>query len=205
VQRAEPTQPRPRRELPFASFVPARHLVASTSRAGSNDPDRLDLTWPALVVLGAALAAAAAAAASTVVPSFRLALAGIAGGSVERSPGRVHVERRVRRPRPAPSAVGAHASSEQPAAPPEPGTFEIEWFRGYVKSRFLVLLEEPDGEQRLVESPWFAWRKTESPPPLPEFVAARDALLARLEREGWYECGRGQAWYGRRVALGRRS
>jgi hypothetical protein len=38
---------------------------------------------------------------------------------------------------------------------------------------------------------------------LPEFVAARDALLAKLEREGWYTCGRGQAWYSNRVTAER--
>jgi hypothetical protein len=86
----------------------------------------------------------------------------------------------------------------------EEGTHEVEWFRGYVKSRFYVVFEQPGGGQRLVESPWFKWREAEPPPPLPAFVAARDALLAKLEREGWAECGRGQAWYSQRVAAGHR-
>jgi hypothetical protein len=84
------------------------------------------------------------------------------------------------------------------------GTSEIGWFRGYVKSNFYVLLAASDGGQRLLESPWFAWREAEPPPPLPEIVAARDALLAKLEREGWAECGRGEAWYSQRVSSRRR-
>jgi hypothetical protein len=203
VQRSQPTRPRPRRELPFASFVPAP-AVAKGAPAPSHDPDRIDLTWPAIVVLGAALAAVAAAAGSAAAPSFRLALAGSLAGASTRLPNQRaprtggHFERRVRRPRREPTLAELPAP-EQPAAPPEPGTHEIEWFRGYVKSRFFVLLEEPDGYERLVESPWFAWRQTDPPPPSPEFVAARDALLAKLECEGWHECGRGQAWYSRRV------
>jgi hypothetical protein len=82
--------------------------------------------------------------------------------------------------------------------------YEIEWFRGYVKSMFFVLLDEAHGEQRLVESPWFSWRQAEPPPPLPDVVAARDALLAKLELEGWQECGRGQAWFSQRVTAGDR-
>ena len=161
------------------------------------------MTWPAMLVLGAALAAAAAAAGAAA-PSFRLALAGGLAGVSTRlprdRPRTGHFERRrVGRTGPATPEFPERPPSEQPAAPLEPGTHEIEWFRGYVKSRFFVLFEEPDGEQRLVESPWFGWRKAEPPPPLPEFVAARDALLARLDREGWHECGRGQAWYSRRV------
>jgi hypothetical protein len=169
------------------------------------------MTFPAMVVLGAALAAAAAAAGSAAAPSFRLALAGgLAGASPrlppERSPRRGHFERRVRRPRRPKPALAELPSPEQPAAPLQPGTYEIEWFRGYVKSRFFVLLQEPDGEERLVESPWFAWRKAEPPPPpLPEFVAARDTLLAKLEREGWHECGHGEAWYSRRLTAKGRS
>lgn len=202
-QKSEPTQARPRRELPFASFVTERTIAASAAVPRTSDPDRIDLTWPALFVLGAALAAVAAAAASAALPSFRLA---VVGGPSDRPslsrPG--HIERRVRRPRrPAPVI-----SELQPPEPPPalaPGTYEIEWFRGYVKSRFLVLLEDLDGEARLVESPWFSWRQAEPPPPpLPDFVAARDALLAKLEREGWHECGRGQAWYSQRVTAGDR-
>ena len=204
----EPTRARPRRELPFASFVPVLTVAVSSTGARPSEPDGIDLTLPAMFLLGAALAAAAAAAGSAVAPSFRLALAdGLPGAPtrVPRPPRAGHFERRVRRPRrPAP------ALSEPPPAEPqvtalEPGTYEIEWFRGYVKSRFFVLLEEPDGEQRLVESPWFAWRQAEPPPPpLPEFVAARNALLAKLQREGWHECGRGQAWYSQRVTTGHR-
>jgi hypothetical protein len=203
VQQAEPIRARPRRELPFASFVPARTLAASATAAPSPGPDPIDLTWPALFVLGAALAAAAAAAASAAAPSFRLALVG--GLSDRPSVSRTgHVERRVRRPR-RPAPVLSDSPPPEPPRPPEPGMYEIEWFRGYVKSRFFVLLEDPDGEARLVESPWFSWRQAEPPPPpLPDFVAARDALLAKLEREGWHECGRGQAWYSQRVTAGDR-
>jgi hypothetical protein len=203
-QKSEPTPFRPRRELPFASFVPERTVAVSAIALRPSDPDRIDLAWPALFVLGGALAAAAAAAASAAAPSFRVALVGGLSdrpSSVSR-PG--HVERRVRRPRrPAPELSDLPAA--EPPRPLVPGTYEIEWFRGYVKSRFFVLLDEPHGEQRLVESPWFSWRQAEPPPPpMPEFVAARDALLAKLGREGWHECGRGQAWFSQRVTAGGR-
>ncbi len=202
MQQAEATRARPRRELPFASFVPARTLAASATAAPSPDPDPIDLTWPALFVLGAALAAAAAAAASAAAPSFRLALVGGLSDRPSMSrPG--HIERRVRRPR-RPSPVISELPPPEPPPTLAPGTYEIEWFRGYVKSRFFVLLEDLDGEARLVESPWFSWRQAEPPPPLPEFVAARDALLEKLECEGWHECGRGQAWYSQRVTVGDR-
>ena len=214
VQRSEPTQAaRPRRELPFASFVPTRSLAVPAAVARPSDPDRTDLTWPALFVLGAALAAAAAAAGSAAAPSFRLALAGGLPGGPARAPRPTrpgHLERRVRRP-PRHEPALSELPPPEPPAPLEPGTYElepgtyeIEWFRGYVKSMFFVPLEEPDGEQRLVESPWFAWRQAEPPPPLPDFVAARDALVSKLEREGWHECGRGQAWYSLRVTTGGR-
>jgi hypothetical protein len=200
-QTSEPTPARPRRELPFASFVPQR-TIAVSAVPRTSDSDRMDLTWPALFVLGGTLAAAAAAAASAAAPSFRLALVGGLSDRPSLSrPG--HIERRVRRPH-RPSPVIPELPPPEPPPTLAPGTFEIEWFRGYVKSRFLVLLEGPDGVDRLVESPWFSWRQAEPPPPLPDVVAARDALLAKLEREGWYECGRGQAWFSQRVAAGGR-
>lgn len=201
TQKSEPTPARSRRELPFASFVPERTIAVSAATFRPSDPDRIGLTWPALFVLGGALAAVAAAVASAALPSFRLA---VVGGLSDRPslsrPG--HIERRVRRPR-RPSPVISELPPTEPPPALAPGTYEIEWFRGYVKSRFFVLLEDLDGEARLVESPWFSWRQAEPPPPpLPGFVAARDALLAKLEREGWHECGRGQAWYSQRVTAG---
>jgi hypothetical protein len=201
--KSEPTPARSRRELPFASFVPERTIAVSAARFRASDPDRIDLTWPALFVLGGALAAVVAAAASAAVPSFRVA---VVGGLADRpSPSRPgHIERRVRRPR-RPSPLISERPPPEPPPALLPGTYEIEWFRGYVKSRFFVLLDDPDGEALLVESPWFSWRQAEPPPPLPEFVAARDALLAKLEREGWHECGRGLAWYSHRVTAGDRS
>jgi hypothetical protein len=201
-QKSEPIPARSRRELPFASFVPERTIAVSAATFRPSDPDRIDLTWPALFVLGGALAAVVAAAASAAVPSFRVA---VVGGLADRpSPSRPgHMERRVRRPR-RPSPLISERPPPEPPPALLPGTYEIEWFRGYVKSRFFVLLDDPDGEARLVESPWFSWRQAEPPPPLPEFVAARDALLAKLEREGWHECGRGQAWYSHRVTAGDR-
>lgn len=199
-------RPRPRRELPVASLPPGRAI----SRLGAHPTGdgRIDATWPAMFVLGAALAAVAAAAASAAAPSFRFALAGgLVGGPTRLphqplpKPGRSE-QRRARRTR-APKSTGVRPALPTPARaapPPEEGAVEIAWFRGYVKSRFYVLLEASDGSQRLVEGPWFAWRKAEPPPPpLPEIVAARDALLAKLEREGWEECGRGQDWYSQRV------
>lgn len=103
----------------------------------------------------------------------------------------------------APVEPAAHPAPISEVAPLEEGACEIEWFRGYVKSRFYVVLEEPDlGGDRLVESPWFSWRKADPPPPaLPEIVAARDALLVKLEREGWEAYGRGGAWYSQRLTL----
>lgn len=201
-QKSKPTPARPRRELPFASFVPQRTIAVSAAVHRTGDPDRIDLMWPALFVLGGALAAVAAAAASAAAPSFRLALVG--GLSDRPSMSRQgHIERRVRRPR-RPSPVIPELPPPKPPPTLAPGTYEIEWFRGYVKSRFFVLLEGPD-EERLVESPWFSWRHAEPPPPpLPDFVAARDALLAKLEREGWHQCGRGNAWYSQRVTAGER-
>jgi hypothetical protein len=202
-QKSEPAPARSRRELPFASFVPEPTIAVSAATLRPSDPDRIDLTWPALIVLGSALAAAVAAAASAAAPSFRLALVGGLSDRPSVSPPG-HIERRVRRPR-RPAPVLSDFPPAEPPRPLEPGMYEIEWFRGYVKSRFFVLLDEPHGEQRLVESPWFSWRQAEPPPPpLPEFVAARDALLAKLEREGWHECGRGQAWYSQRVTAGDR-
>jgi hypothetical protein len=201
-QKSKPTPARPRRELPFASFVPQRTIVVSAAVPRTSDPDRIDLTWTALFVLGGALAAVAAAAASAAAPSFRLALVGGLSDRPSLSrPG--HIERRVRRPR-RPSPVISELPPPEPPPTLAPGTYEIEWFRGYVKSRFFVLLDGPDGEDRLVESPWFSWRQAEPPPPLPDFVAARDAFLGKLEREGWHECGRGQAWFSQRVTAGGR-
>ena len=199
-QKPEPTPVRPRRELPFPSFVPRRTIAVSAIAPTPRDRDQIDLTWPALMVLGGALAAVAAAAASAAAPSFRLALVGGLSDRPSMSH-QGHVERRVRRPRRA-SPVLSELPPPEPPPALAPGTYEIEWFRGYVKSRFFVLVDERDWEHRLVESPWFSWRQAEPPPPLPDFVAARDALLAKLEREGWHECGRGQAWYSQRVTAG---
>jgi len=103
----------------------------------------------------------------------------------------------------APIEPAPHPALISEVAPLEEGACEIEWFRGYVKSRFFVVLEEPElGGDRLVESPWFSWRQADPPPPaLPEIVAARDALLVKLEREGWEAYGRGGAWYSQRLTL----
>jgi hypothetical protein len=135
--------------------------------------------WPAVLVLGTVLALVAAVVGSTF-PLLR------------RSEG----ESAPVEPVPQPALISE-------VAPLEEGACEIEWFRGYVKSRFYVVLEEPElGGDRLVESPWFAWRKADpAPPALPEIVAARDALLVKLEREGWEPYGRGGAWYSQRLTL----
>ena len=134
--------------------------------------------WPAILVLGTVLALVAAVVGSTL-PLFK------------------------RKRESAPTEPAPQPALISEVAPLEEGACEIEWFRGYVKSRFYVVLEEPElGGDRFVESPWFAWRKADpAPPALPEIVAARDALLEKLEREGWEPYGRGGAWFSQRLTL----
>jgi hypothetical protein len=168
----EPSAPRPRRELPRASIPKESHATVAP-------PAETEDGWSAALVLGAAFALVAAVVGSAL-PLLRRS------------------ERESAPIEPAP-----HPALISEVAPLEEGACEIEWFRGYVKSRFYVVLDEPElGGDRLVESPWFSWRQADPPPPaLPEIVAARDALLVKLEREGWEAYGRGGAWYSQRLAL----
>jgi hypothetical protein len=204
----EPPRARPRRELPAGSVTATARLL-QTAGGGSPSGDELaDAARPAAFLLAAALLAAfAAAVGSVAAPSIRLAVPGGHAGEpipLPREPmprpGRSE-RRRTRRgqatrstpPRQTPPPPLATASDEST-------TCEIEWFRGYVKSQFYVLLDSPwEGSPRRIESPWFAWRQADPPPPLPEIVAARDRLLAKLEGDGWTAHGRGRAWYSQRL------
>jgi hypothetical protein len=204
-----PPRARPRRELPAGSVATTAHVVRA-ARGGPPSGDELaDAARPAAFLLAAALLAAfAAAVGSMAAPSIRLAVPGGHAGERIRlarepvpRPGRSE-RRHTRRAQAKRSTPPRHTPPlpPRPAASVESSTCEIEWFRGYVKSQFYVLLDAPaEGSWRRIASPWFAWRQAEPPPPLPEIVAARDKLLAKLEGDGWKACGRGRAWYSQRL------
>ena len=52
-----------------------------------------------------------------------------------------------------------------------------------------------DAERVIAESPTFRWRHDEQPPAEPAAAAALEALLAKLQEQGWQVVGRGDEWF----------
>jgi hypothetical protein len=75
----------------------------------------------------------------------------------------------------------------------------IQWWQGYVKSSFYVLVDgsSPD-ERTLIESPLFWSLGKESPDPDGPAAAAHRQLVEKLERQGWQADGVGESWYEQR-------
>ena len=67
----------------------------------------------------------------------------------------------------------------------------MERWRGYVTSRFFVLLDEVT----VLESKPFRWRRAAPPPDSKRARSAYDELVARLEAEGWSRFEHGSPWY----------
>jgi hypothetical protein len=94
-----------------------------------------------------------------------------------------------------------------PAAEPLPGPSEGVWevceidcWRGYLKSEFYATASTPDGADYAAgRSPAFRWRGSGPPEPTEAVAAAHEALVARLEREGWERYERGSLWYSQRL------
>jgi hypothetical protein len=79
---------------------------------------------------------------------------------------------------------------------------EIHWWRGYVKSQFIVV--ERGAERReLAASPPFRWRKSEPPPQTPATSAALKSLVESFVRDGWVVAGRGEEWFALRLRRAR--
>jgi hypothetical protein len=78
----------------------------------------------------------------------------------------------------------------------------IEWWRGYVKSEFYARVPSPDGGSVVVRSRSFNWIKPTPPPQdVPRIAQAHEALVSRLEADGWRPTGCGDEWY--ELELGR--
>lgn len=70
-------------------------------------------------------------------------------------------------------------------------TCRVERWRGYITSRFYVLL----GEDRVLESRPFRWRRAAPPPESKRARAAYDELAGRLAEEGWRLLEQGPHWF----------
>jgi hypothetical protein len=104
---------------------------------------------------------------------------------------------------PLPPAPQAPAAVE-PLPPAEQSVWEIceiDCWRGYLKSEFYATATTPEGEEYAAgRSPAFRWRGSGPPEPSIEAVAAaHEALVARLERDGWERYERGSIWYRERL------
>lgn len=88
-----------------------------------------------------------------------------------------------------------------PRARPSPATAcEIRWWRGYVKSTFYAVVGAgTDAEWVVAASPAFRWRRHERPPDEPVAAAALEALLTKLQEQGWHVIGRGDEWFSLRL------
>jgi hypothetical protein len=75
----------------------------------------------------------------------------------------------------------------------------IQWWHGYVKSSFYVLVDgsSPD-ERTLIESPLFWSLGKETLAPDGPAAAAHRQLVETLERQGWQADGVGESWYEQR-------
>jgi hypothetical protein len=99
-----------------------------------------------------------------------------------------------------PAGVGEawyeHRFVREARAPVADDECVIRWWRGYVKSRFFVLVDgdSPD-DQRLIESPLFWSLGKQSLTRKGPIAAAHEQLLKSLRREGWQPAGVGDAWY----------
>jgi hypothetical protein len=78
---------------------------------------------------------------------------------------------------------------------------EIRWRHGDEKSRFVAVVTQPLGVDRVVAaSPEWSWRESDPPPETAETAEALRALVSRLVRDGWIVEGRGEAWYSIRLS-----
>src|SRR4051794_281196 len=77
-------------------------------------------------------------------------------------------------------------------------TCQIVWWKGYVKGRFVALLESEVRPAEVVgESPPIRWRGSGEPEPTESAVQALDALTERLVDAGWtLREPREDAWFG---------
>jgi hypothetical protein len=83
----------------------------------------------------------------------------------------------------------------------EEGECVIRWWRGYVKSRFFVVVDADSPDDRtLIESPlfWSLGKRTLAPEG--EIAAAHAQLVESLRRDGWQPAGVGEAWFEHRFA-----
>ena len=65
-------------------------------------------------------------------------------------------------------------------------TCRIAWWKGYVKGRFVALVESEAHPPHLIaESPPIRWRGSEPPEPTEAAVQALDALAERIVSSGW--------------------
>lgn len=77
-------------------------------------------------------------------------------------------------------------------------TCQIAHWRGYFMSRFYARTFGRDGSEfALSESPLFRARSTGLPERTDEAVAAFEALITKLENDGWELAGRDDTWFGR--------
>lgn len=84
---------------------------------------------------------------------------------------------------------------ERHASPADCETCQIEWWCGYLKSRFFARRIGDEGEV-IAASPHFRWSGPRAPIPAQRVAAAHEALLAQLRAEGWEPSGGNGTWYG---------
>jgi hypothetical protein len=78
---------------------------------------------------------------------------------------------------------------------------EIRWRHGNEKSRFVAVVTQPLGVDRVVAaSPEWSWRESDPPPETAETAEALRALVSTLVRDSWIVEGRGEAWYSIRLS-----
>jgi hypothetical protein len=80
-------------------------------------------------------------------------------------------------------------------------TCEVTWSRGYFKSEFYVLVDEPGTDQaRIIRSPSFRWTASGEPPYDEDATTALAILVQKLRDSGWHDQGVGESWFRRRFS-----
>jgi hypothetical protein len=78
---------------------------------------------------------------------------------------------------------------------------DVRWRHGEERSRFVAVVTQPLGVDRVVAaSPECSWHESDPPPETAETAEALRALVSRLVRDGWIVEGRGEAWYSIRLS-----
>ena len=96
--------------------------------------------------------------------------------------------------------VEAEPAGPGPAASPPGQIARIQLWRGYLRSEFVVELDDPDLDETVeIRSRPFRWRRDAPPPEDRRDVReVYDDLVACLEGLGWEQVGQASPWYSQR-------